>query len=362
MSVPLPKSIEPLNQDQQNSHEPSDEKMQGAPTPPGARRLQWLKFMLRLGCTVALLAYILHTISGSDILKNLQNIDDGEIVAGVMIGLFGVIISSYQWQVLLDAERVRMDLRRLVNLYLVGIAFNHFLPTGMGGDVVKAYYVGRQGQNHVGSASAVIMSRVTGFLGMLFISGAVVLIWHATFSQELIVVYLLSCLAMCGALVAIFLGVILLPRFIRGKWATYPFVIHIMEFGITIRKSIRQPRAILLASFFGMIFHISAAVNYYIYASMLHLHVPFTFYMVAIPLVSLIAFLPISMNGFGVRELAFVSIFAAVNVARSTSLLLVTLIDAQVILYGIIGGGIYLWMGSKYAISKTAQQPAPIQI
>ncbi|GER86012.1 hypothetical protein KDW_01740 [Dictyobacter vulcani] len=49
----------------------------------------------------------------------------------MIIGLIGVMLSSYQWQSLLEGESIHIDLKRLINLYLVGIAFNHFLPTGM---------------------------------------------------------------------------------------------------------------------------------------------------------------------------------------------------------------------------------------
>jgi hypothetical protein len=52
------------------------------------------------------------------------------------------------------------------------------------------------------------------------------------------------------------------------------------------------------------------------------------------------------MNGFGLRELAFVTIFMTVHVERSTSLILVTLVDAQILLFGIIGGCIYLCTGT----------------
>ena len=343
MSIPLSKPIDPLNEETSKMVTAQSNNLQK--DSGKTKRAKWLNFSLRLGCTIALLIYVLRTISGSDILKNLQRFDDGEIVTGIMIGLLGVVISAYQWQFLLNAERIFIDLRRLVNLYLIGITFNHFLPTGMGGDVVKAYYVGKAHHNYQGSVSAVVMSRITGFCGMLLLSMAAVAIWHSLFSQMLLVVFLLSCVAMCVALAIVFLGVIWLPRLIRGPWAQHRIVISMMKFSTTMCKSLRQPRALITATLCGAIFHLSTAANYYIYAVMFHLHIPFTFYLVAIPLVSLISFLPVTMNGFGLRELAFITIFASVHVTQVTALILVTLVDAQILLYGVIGGGIYLCMG-----------------
>ncbi len=344
MSIPTPKQATPADDTPQEFHEDAllEEKR-----PSKGRSALWLKFGLRLGCTVVLLAFLLRSISWQAILHSIPHLDDGILLIGIAVGLLGVIISAYQWQSLLDAEYIHMDLRRLVNLYLVGIAFNHFLPTGMGGDMVKAYYVGKEGRNTVGATSAVLMSRVTGFIGMLFISVPALFIWHAVFPHNLAITFLLACLGMCAALASTFCGITLLPRLLKGKWATNRGVVLVLKLGNTIRLSILQPRATCTAIVFGMLFHLSAALNYYGYALVLHIQVPFVFYLVAVPFVSLIAFLPISINGFGLRETTFLYIFTTIHILPATSFLLVVLMDLQTLLFGVIGGCIYLYMGMR---------------
>src|SRR5579859_4203187 len=164
----------------------------------------WLKFGLRLGCTVllffVLFSSIAKSISLSSLLSKLSTLDSGMLLISIIVGLFCIIISAYQWQCLLEGEGIHIDLRKLVNLYLVGLAFNHFFPTGMGGDVVKAYYTGKEGQNVAGSASAVIMSRVTGFIGMMFVALLAIILWRTLFAFSLIAFFLLACLVICTAL------------------------------------------------------------------------------------------------------------------------------------------------------------------
>src|SRR5262249_48037741 len=154
----------------------------------------------------------------------------------------------------------------------------------------KAYYVGKTSQRYAQAVSAVVMSRLTGFSGMLLISLPALWLWHRLFSRTIITVYLLSCLAMVGAITSVLLAVTLLPGLLKWKWAQNRIVTSLNTFGTTMRKSIQQPRTLLVACLFGMIFHLNASLNYYVYASMFHLHVPLAFYLVAIPLVSLIAF------------------------------------------------------------------------
>jgi uncharacterized protein (TIRG00374 family) len=318
----------------------------------------WLKFGLRLGCTVLLFFILFNatakSISLASLMSKLAKLDSGMLLIGIIVGLFCVIISAYQWQCLLDGEGIHIDLRKLTNFYLVGIAFNHFLPTGMGGDVVKAYYAGKEGQNVVGSTSAVIMSRVTGFFGMLCVAIPAIIIWHSIFAPSLIVPFLLSCVVMCTALCGTLLLVTLLPR-LAGKWVKIGIVASVIKMGKTIRTSCTRPHFIYKAVLCGIIFHLSAALNYYCYAKMLNIPASINFYMVAIPFVSLVAFLPISLNGYGLREGALVAIFATMHAPASVVLLTALLIDVQTLLFGAIGSLIYITMGRRQRTAQKAQ-------
>jgi glycosyltransferase 2 family protein len=358
MSIPLPQQfVLPDENTQPDFSDQTDLKPFISPKKP---RYTWLKFVLRLACTLLLLAFLFKSFSWSSVLQKLQHLDDGLVVVAVIIGLIGIILSSYQWQSLLYGEGIHIDLRRLINLYLIGIAFNHFLPTGMGGDVIKAYSVGKEGHNSGGSVSAVIMSRVTGFTGMLLVSIPAVIIWHSSFALWMIIMFMLACLAMCTALICIYFAVTLLPKCIKGRWTHYRVVTSLLEIGTALHESLKHPRALCIATIYGFLFHISAALNYYGFAMLLHVQIPLPFYLVAIPLVSLISFVPTTINGYGLREKAFVSIFATMHVDTATAMTLVLLVDAQGIFFAIIGGLTYLLTNEKKNSYPMLRQEHPI--
>jgi glycosyltransferase 2 family protein len=314
---------------------------------PRASTKKWLKFALRLGCTVLLFAVLFKSFAWPTLLTTLTRLDVAIVLIGLIVGVFGILVSSYQWKSLLNGEQIHIDLAKLINLYFVGIAFNHFLPTGMGGDVVKAYYVSREGGSNATSASAVLMSRVTGLFGMFIVSISALLFWHTSFPREIVIPFLLLVLAACAAIAFAVFSVSILPRFFEGRWAQWPIFASIISFGNALSVSIRRPRSMGTATLYGVLFHIETCLNYYIYAVALHMHVPLSFYLVAIPFVTLVAFLPISINGFGLREGVFVYTFSIIHILPATSLLLAFLVDLQTLLFGIIGGGIYLAMGSR---------------
>ncbi|MBA2287895.1 MAG: flippase-like domain-containing protein [Ktedonobacteraceae bacterium] len=314
---------------------------------------KWLVLALRLACTIILIALLGKSLSWASLWTALLHARHGDLVVALIVGTGGIVLSAYQWRSLLNTEHIRFDLADLINLYLVGIAFSHFLPTGMGGDGIKALYVGRESGNSTGSISATVMCRVTGFLGMLLVALPVLVLWHARFAPNLILSFLLFSLLVGSMIGGAFLVAIFLPGMFKGKWARHRVFSSLLRVGTALSASIRSPRALAAGIAYGAIFWVIAILNSYSYAKSLGIGVPLYFYCVAIPLISLVAFLPISINGFGLRETAFVFVFSAAHVNSTFALLLALLLDAQALLFGGVGACIYLTMSGKVKASSS---------
>jgi uncharacterized protein (TIRG00374 family) len=318
-----------------------------------------VSLIVRIVSTVLLFAFLLRSFSWSGLLEAFRHVDVGGMLVGLIVGAFCIVLSAYQWRSLLHAEKIRFDLADLIDLYMVGIAFSHFLPTGMGGDAVKALYVGRASGNNAGATSAVLMSRITGFFAMLLIAFPVMLICHDHFSQTVMLWFVLLSFAVGAMIVGAICLTTLLPKLYRGRFVAHRIFISALRVGNALWLAVRRPQVLGIGLIIGVIFWTVSCLNYYSYASALNMHVPLYFYFVAIPLISLMTFLPISLNGFGVRESAFVYIFVTMHVAPATALLLALVTDVQVVLFGIIGGCLYLLIGNKKKLYQTANVVVP---
>lgn len=316
---------------------------------------------LRFGITLVLFALLGKSISWSALLVGLLHVRYGMISLSLVVGASGVVLSAYQWRSLLHGEGIRQDLADLVNLYVVGIAFSHFLPTGIGGDAVKAYYVGRESGNNAGSASAVILCRVVGFVGMLLVAVPALFAWHERFRPELITTFILLSLLVSGMLVGVLASVVWLPRLLKPTWKNRRFFTKIAQVGETLLAALRRPRSIAISMAYGIVFWLLAILNCYAYGNALGIHVPSYFYVVVVPLIALVSFLPVSINGFGLRESAYVYTFSTMHVPPASALLLALLLDTQALLFAVIGGGVYLTLLSKTKaarIGPTGQERA----
>jgi len=136
-------------------------------------------------------------------------------------------------------------------------------------------------------------------------------------------------------------------RLLQGAWAKNKIVAKVLETGTSMSRSMVRPRTMIEAISFGILFWITNCLNYYEYAIALGLHVPFTFYLIAVPFVGIVGALPISISGFGVRENLVVYLFSTIHVPPTTALAVVLLMDMQRLFFGALGGLLFLAMGDK---------------
>ncbi len=326
---------------------------------------KWVKVVFRAVCTMVLAFFLYKSLSWSSVPAALAQVCPGMLLVAAVVGGGGVILSAYQWRSLLRSEHICFDLAHLVNLYIVGITFNHFLPTGMGGDTVKALYVGQKASNTAGATSAVLMCRITGFIGMLLIAFPALALWHDFFSPVILWWFVLFCVLGGLLLGAAIIVALLLPRVDERVWMRHRVLLPIVRVAHALRVSIAKPRALAIAIAYGWVFWLVAILNCYGYATALGLNAPLHFFCIIVPLVSLVSMLPFSINGFGLREHALIYAFSTIHVSASTSLLIALFLDVQAFCLALLGAWLYFAMdfrlGSLIKSAYSGRQASTVE-
>lgn len=339
---------EPQGADSQAAAQASEPTMEQGTAPRRKKLPKQVTVGLRIGFSLVLFAVIFRAVSWQAVLGALAHASLGMVLLGFLVGVCGVLVSCLQWGALLAADGIHLPLLRLVKFYLIGIAFNHFLPTGMGGDAVKALYVGRDSGNPAASASAVVMTRVTGFLGMLLVAApAVILLPGARWQVALVFAGLTVLVG--GMIGGAFYAATSMDRLSGTRFGENWVVKKAVKFARALRSS-AKPQTVWLTTAYGMYFWLTGCLNYAVFGAALGVSVPLYFYFVAIPLSSLVTFLPISLGGYGVREGALTFAFTAAMVAAPTALTMALLVDMQSLLFAIVGGFLYFPMTRRATV------------
>src|SRR5207249_5211049 len=100
-------------------------------------------------------------------------VDLGILVAAFGLYLLAITAGAYKWGILLAAQGIRVPLYYLLRYTFVGLFFGNFLPSNVGGDVVRAYDLARFTERKAVSSASVVVDRLTGL--MVFIASAVVM-------------------------------------------------------------------------------------------------------------------------------------------------------------------------------------------
>ena len=90
----------------------------------------------------------------------------------VAIGVYfaNVLASTWRWRLLLDAQHIRVPPRTLLSSYLVAGFFNNFLPSNIGGDVIRIRDTARPAGSKTLATTIVLADRGIGLLGLVLVA------------------------------------------------------------------------------------------------------------------------------------------------------------------------------------------------
>jgi uncharacterized protein (TIRG00374 family) len=290
--------------------------------------------LVRITASAALLALIVNFVDFGKTLESLGAIKLSYLVIPVILSLLQTALSSYKWKIILSIEGVLIWFLYLFKTYLIGNFVTLFFPSSFGGDVYRIAAVKRKTSDFSLSASSVIFDRATGLYAMLLVaaSGSFALL-DTKISVALLVI----------VLVAPFLALLFTHRklelfFKKRKSRLIKGVGRIIS---SQRKFILSPN-IFAIIFLAIFFQSMAVVINYVYCKALSVEITFFQLWAIIPLIYLTDVIPLSINGIGIRDSAYVFFFTLLGYPAEQALAVsITLISMRYFL-GLIGGGLLL--------------------
>jgi len=308
--------------------------------------------LLKISLSVGLLALLFRRIGLGEAIAAIREMDLRAFVAAFLLFLVGVLIRAYRWQGLLEAVQLGVSLRRLVVLYFVGSFFNTFLPTGVGGDVVRVYELSRDSRRTPESVGTVFVDRLAGLV-VLFGLALVAL----PFSGQLITTELkLVILTIAGG------GILLAWLLFQRSWIDR--VLGLPPLGIRLRGKVMDlyqavhacgtgatGRALGVSLLFNLLLISVVAVL----ALGLGIQVSLWYFLLFVPLISLSLTLPISISGLGVRETTFVLLFGQAGVEQPQAFALSLAFYGVTVATGLVGGALYALEGMRGLVGSWAK-------
>ncbi len=268
---------------------------------------------------------------------------------GIALAIYAVTVvaSTWRWHLLLDAQRVAVRRRSLLGSFMVANFFNNFLPSNIGGDVIRISDTAKPAQSKTRAAAVVLMDRGLGLMALVLVAamgasaaGAV----HPA-ALPILPVWLWAgfLLAAAASAPAVFLpdgfGRLLQPLTVfHPEWVGD----RIEKLTEVLARFRAQPSA-LAGCFAAAVFvQLTMVVFYFAVAYALHLGVSFPDLCVIVPISFVMQMLPVSVNGFGVREATYTFYFSRIGQPIESGLLISLVAQALIILFSLTGAAVYV--------------------
>jgi glycosyltransferase 2 family protein len=303
--------------------------------------------LLRLAVSIILLGWIAWRTNWADVGKALVHIRPEYLLAALVLMILSQLASAKRWQLFARKLNFERPVRQLFAYYLIGMFFNLVLPTSVGGDVVRAWYLDGGTGRRLAAFAAVFLDRFNGLL---------VLIALACLATVLSPVELPPWIPWCvwGLVGGTVAGLALLPLVARWSWLP-PLRREQMQ---TVLLALRAPRALVGATLLSVFVQVGSVATVAFLGAALDMPVPAIYYGIMVPMVSVLTLLPVSLNGMGVREGGVLLFLAPLGIDEATGLTLAFLWFALTSAVSLFGGLIYL-LGAFPKPTKQAPADEP---
>ncbi len=300
---------------------------------------------LKLIVSIGLLAFLFSRMDLQHLGSYLSQASLGWLATALAFYGLMVLVSTWRWQLLLRAQHIDLPASRLLNSYLVATFFNNFLPSNIGGDVIRIRDTVSQAGSKTLATTIVLMDRGLGLLGLLLV-GAVGSSAVTAPGLGVRLSALLWLVFIGGAIVAVpmvlapgSIGRLLSPlRVFHQQWVDE----RIARFTGALAKFGRAPGS-LLACFSGAVVVQLVLVAFYV-AIVRSMHIPVApvHLAVIVPLSFVVQMLPVSVNGFGVREATFSFYFTRLGLPIESAVIVSLVGAGLIIIFSLTGAVAYI--------------------
>jgi uncharacterized protein (TIRG00374 family) len=123
--------------------------------------------LFRAIISFGLIGYLLYIADLPKLLNILSSIDILGFVLALFVCLLSLLVMSLRWHILNLSHGIQTGTPQLFVFYLIGLFFNNFLPTSIGGDLARVYYLAKDSGNRSASIGIVFLERIIGLLATL---------------------------------------------------------------------------------------------------------------------------------------------------------------------------------------------------
>jgi len=313
--------------------------------------MRLFKTALKVFVSIGLFSYLVWIADPRQILVVLGSVYNGGRLIYVLYALLAALLSvfflSLRWKLILAHFGLDLPLHRLYGIYLMGMFFNNFLPTGIGGDVVRIYRISDEGLERSRAFSSVIIERLLGIAATLFLSIIALYFISDYFNKTMVLL-----------LAVVFFVLIFAFFYLITRKRPFEFLlllfkkVTLLRLGERINKLIEamhllntRRRIIAYVFVLSVLTQSSIVLMNFLLARAFGMDIDLLYLFLVIPLTFILTMLP-SINGVGFRDGGFIFLLGKVGISKAAAISL-SFMNVILPMFISIAGGILFFLQRK---------------
>ena len=300
--------------------------------------------LLKIGAGVGLIILLLHMAPLREVGADLRNANPGYLLLAAVVYLAGLLVGPLRWSKLLSVKGIEVSFRKLASYFFIGLFFNNFLPTIVGGDVARATYVAMDSKKKSEAFASTIVDRAIGFFALTVIVLFITLGFSHVLMDKgvvLVAVALIFIVTGCAALLfktSIFNRLsAMLPRI---RWFNVGRGVANVYSSIYLYR--RHKSTCLFAFGLSVVLQSSMIVSNYILGYSVGMRIAAVYFFLLIPIIAFVSMIPVTPNAIGVREWGYRLLFIQIGATEAQAVSLSVLNLFLVLLVSLIGGLLFV--------------------
>jgi uncharacterized membrane protein YbhN (UPF0104 family) len=308
---------------------------------------------VRVGISAAVLALLVWLLPFNEVREAIGRMTPLTWAVALAAYLGTHLLGVVKWRLLINTAGAGLSLGQAVRAYYMGLFGNTFLPSIVGGDVVRAGVAFKVARSKAGLILGSLIDRLQDFLALALVAGIGALLAPRALDVQSRRIFL----SVAGVLALAGLGGGTLLAVARPRRLPLRVRRRLVRVRQAVRAVGRRPSAMLRALLLGMGLQTLLVVLNYFLGRRVGIDAPLYVWLFVWPLAKLAGVAP-TQNGIGVREAAQVALFAPFGVAAPLAMAAGLVFEGIIISGGLLSGLIALGLG-RLAKADAVAPPAP---
>lgn len=312
---------------------------------------RWFGLVLKIGVSLGIFALIASKTDVAKILALLGSVSSGAILLVALVNVAQTLLTTYRWLLVMRGVGVTLALWPAIQAFYVGLALNQCMPSYVGGDAYRIYWLYREGNRLAPSARGVMIDRISAVIALVVMMAVGLPVVLTRFPDPGARNGLLAVLA-CGLLgTVVFFACDIAPN----DWRRIRVVRELAELSVAARRLLLHGTDALVIGALALAIHSLTAVVMFTFADSMGVRLTLLDCVLLTPPIMLLSAVPISIAGWGVREGVMVGALSMIGIGTEPALALSVLLGVTVLANGLIGLVPLAFGGQRFVPTRSAR-------